>query len=354
MTNLRRFTRQRNKGAERPAQADSDSLDRLRFALRDRDPLTASVAARELGKDGSPEAIAVLIGVLDRSALVGKTAVQALINIGRPATGRLVAALHSQNETVRWHAAKALAGIASPASVPALIAALQDEDGAVRWEAVYGLAAIGLPALAPLLRTLATEPLSGWLAISAARVLRRLVPLTPGVRLGRLIWMLEHTQARVSVPLEAYRLLTDLASEPARTALATMGTGRPQSSNAGQPAYVREHGPLELPIRVTRLSDQIDALKQEAAWQHGERTGKTLAKESDLSMVLTLMRPASRLPEHEMASAATLQCLSGRMKLLALGREIELGEGEIVTLDHDVPHALEAMTESAFLLTIAR
>lgn len=119
------------------------------------------------------------------------------------------------------------------------------------------------------------------------------------------------------------------------------------------PAYIREHGPLQVPLRVLRFEDQINTLKREAAWQKGERVAKTLAKEGNLRVVLTLMRPDTTLHEHKASGATTIECLGGRLKLLALGREVELIEGEMVALDREVVHTVEAVTETAFLLTIA-
>ena len=119
------------------------------------------------------------------------------------------------------------------------------------------------------------------------------------------------------------------------------------------PTYTREHGPLQVPLRVINLGGEITMLKREKAWEQGKRVANTLAKEGDLSLVLTLMRPSTVLDEHKTAGATTIQCLSGRLKLRALGREIELIAGEMIVLDRDVVHTVEAVTESAFLLTIA-
>ncbi|MGI8554440.1 MAG: cupin domain-containing protein [Dehalococcoidia bacterium] len=120
-----------------------------------------------------------------------------------------------------------------------------------------------------------------------------------------------------------------------------------------EPTYTRQHGPLQVPVRVLRFEDQIASLQKEPAWQRGERAAKTLVKEGRLRVVLTLMRAATELHEHKTEGATTIQCLSGRMKVNSLGRSIELIEGEMIALDGGVPHAVEAIGESAFLLTIA-
>jgi quercetin dioxygenase-like cupin family protein len=121
-----------------------------------------------------------------------------------------------------------------------------------------------------------------------------------------------------------------------------------------EPAYIREHGPLEAPLRILRLDDQIAEVQQEPAWQHGERAGRTLVKEGGLSAVLTVMRAGTDLPEHHTEGPVTIHCLSGRIELSAGGRSAEIGPGELAALDSDVRHSLKALTDSAFLITLAR
>lgn len=192
---------------------DSGSVDALCAALKGRDEAEAVSAARQLALDSSPATIAALIEALGRGDLRAAEAAFSLAVIGEPAVPALIDRLRSGDPTTRWHAARALAAIASPEAVPALINALHDESADVRWEAVYGLSAIGLPALAPLLRAICTaREITPWFAEGAQRVLRRLMPLAPGLGLDRLIHMLEHVQEYIAAPLEANRILDQLNS----------------------------------------------------------------------------------------------------------------------------------------------
>jgi HEAT repeat protein len=168
-------------------------------------------AVRLLGHAEASEAIEALCEALARPGRVGQEAMQALSDTGRPAVPAILAILQSSDTTARWHAAKALAAIAAPAGAEALVAHLEDEDAGVRWEAVHALSAIGLPALIPLLRRLCRDDLSVWLATGAERVLGRLAPLIPALHPDRLIVLLEHNQSHIAVPIEAHRMLADLA-----------------------------------------------------------------------------------------------------------------------------------------------
>jgi len=81
-----------------------------------------------------------------------------LVAEGRLATHQLMTLLSSHRKQLRWEAAKVLAEIGDPESVPALIPALEDPEWGVRWLAAEALAHIGRPALLPLLNLLEDRP----------------------------------------------------------------------------------------------------------------------------------------------------------------------------------------------------
>ncbi len=69
-----------------------------------------------------------------------------------------VSRLGSENDSVRWEAAKALARLGEPRAIEPLIAALRDEDSDVRREAAEALARLGEPrAIEPLIAALRDE-----------------------------------------------------------------------------------------------------------------------------------------------------------------------------------------------------
>ncbi len=119
------------------------------------------------------------------------------------------------------------------------------------------------------------------------------------------------------------------------------------------PAYVREHGPLDLPVHALQLANEIAMLKREPGWEHSDRLARTLAKEGPLSVVLSLMRAGARAQEHRAAGPVTIQCVEGRLRLHTTGQPLELVAGEIVVLNAGIPHSHEAVTNCAILLTLA-
>jgi quercetin dioxygenase-like cupin family protein len=102
-----------------------------------------------------------------------------------------------------------------------------------------------------------------------------------------------------------------------------------------------------------RLLEQAERLRQEPAWRSGDRTAITLFKTPTLSLVLLAVKEGARLREHRAEGSLTVQVVSGAVRVDAGGRRVELAPGEVLVLEPGLGHALEAVRESAVLLTIA-
>ncbi len=116
----------------------------------------------------------------------------------------------------------------------------------------------------------------------------------------------------------------------------------------------REHevGTLTAQLLTFDLKGEINQLRSEGRWQSGH-TAKTLAKYPDLRVVLVVLKQGGRLEEHRTEGRISVQTLEGRIRFSTAQRSVELAAGQVLTLEHDVPHDVEGMVDSAFLLTIA-
>jgi quercetin dioxygenase-like cupin family protein len=123
----------------------------------------------------------------------------------------------------------------------------------------------------------------------------------------------------------------------------------------GETSGSRQRPPQQLagPILAFDLVREQEQLRQEESYRGGDRNAKTLVKQHGLSVVLTVMRKGTRLREHTAPGPISVQALAGHIRLHAVGDTVELPIGHVVTLDADVAHDVEAVEESAFLLTIA-
>lgn len=80
---------------------------------------------------------------------------------------------------------------------------------------------------------------------------------------------------------------------------------------------------------------------------------KTLAKYDDFRVVLTVLRAGMRIPAHKTEGRISIHTVTGHVEVRADGRTFDLTAGRLLTLDRGVPHDVEALEESAFVLTIA-
>ena len=106
------------------------------------------------------------------------------------------------------------------------------------------------------------------------------------------------------------------------------------------------------PFVHNRLLEEIERLKTEPAWHDGDRNAITLTKSIGLRLVLTVLRQGAVLREHHAPSAVTLHVISGRMVLRVGDRSLDLGPGEVVTMEAGLTHSGEARADTAFLLTL--
>lgn len=100
---------------------------------------------------------------------------------------------------------------------------------------------------------------------------------------------------------------------------------------------------------------EIERLKAAPAWQQAAgRSSETLAKYPGFSIILLLMKAGSQMGRHHAEGRISVYVIEGRIRLsLAGGKPADLGAGDMLTLDQGVDHQLEAVQESAFLLTVA-
>jgi quercetin dioxygenase-like cupin family protein len=100
------------------------------------------------------------------------------------------------------------------------------------------------------------------------------------------------------------------------------------------------------------LLSEIADSEQKKPWQSGHHA-KTLFKKHDLRIVLITMQDAARIKEHHADGTISVQVLKGKLRLTVAGKQHELGVGSLFTLAASIRHDVEAIGDSAFLLTIS-
>lgn len=130
----------REAAIEACGQIGSPCVESLIKLLRDWD--TRKFAIRALGKIKDERVLEPLIGQL-RNDEFNDAATDALVELGKPAVPRLIAALKDKDENVRKQSVIALGRIKDPDAIDPLIDMLQDKDWFTRLTAAAALESIG-------------------------------------------------------------------------------------------------------------------------------------------------------------------------------------------------------------------
>ena len=109
---------------------------------------------------------------------------------------------------------------------------------------------------------------------------------------------------------------------------------------------------MATPYLECDLVRELDQLHREPGWSSGQNA-KTLVKYDDFRVVLTALKAHSRLPGHQADGRISIQTVAGHIQVRVEGRTFDLPSGSLLALDQGRPHEVEAVEDSAFLLTIA-
>lgn len=103
---------------------------------------------------------------------------------------------------------------------------------------------------------------------------------------------------------------------------------------------------------VFDLPREIADWEQKKPWAAGIHS-RMLFKKPGLRTVLILMEKGARMKEHHADGAISIQPVKGRICVNAEAQIRELETGHLLTLNASIKHDIEALDDSAFLLTIA-
>lgn len=113
----------------------------------------------------------------------------------------------------------------------------------------------------------------------------------------------------------------------------------------------RQRG-LAAPVLHFDLRARLDELRRQRSYE-SNHSAATLVKESDFRIVLIALKAGGRIKEHHADARISIHALEGRLRLRWSEGSVELGPGELATLEPNIQHDVEGIQDSAFLLTIA-
>lgn len=103
---------------------------------------------------------------------------------------------------------------------------------------------------------------------------------------------------------------------------------------------------------VVHVDDLARELLDQARGHHSRRAAKTLLSSPHLRATVIALAQGADLADHDAPAAATLQVLSGTVRLRAGDHEQPLDAGWLMVIP-SVRHGLRADTDAVVLLTVA-
>jgi Uncharacterized conserved protein, contains double-stranded beta-helix domain len=108
------------------------------------------------------------------------------------------------------------------------------------------------------------------------------------------------------------------------------------------------------PGTICDLAMNAQELRSGDPYRRDGHAARTLVREDDLRTVLIAINRGARLAEHAADATVTIHVLSGQVRLHIPGQPtpVELAPGHILVLPRGLAHDVEAIAESAVLVTL--
>lgn len=111
---------------------------------------------------------------------------------------------------------------------------------------------------------------------------------------------------------------------------------------------------IEAPVLLFNLQTELEQLRQQPSYQSGKPSGRTLVKGPDLRIMLMALRAGACLREHHTSGPISIQAIQGPFRVRLPDKSMELAAGQLLAIETGIRHDVEAVEDSAFLLTIGR
>lgn len=129
------------------------------------------------------------------------------------------------------------------------------------------------------------------------------------------------------------------------------GNGGTYGSTSG--TDTREARAMIEPLMHFSLTEETAALRAEESYRMRDRNSRTLAKETDFRVLLSVLRAGAALDEQDGESRASVHVIEGAATLGIDGDETVLHAGELAVVDSGNAWLLQAQTECVVLITVA-
>ncbi|MEO6069245.1 MAG: cupin domain-containing protein [Chitinophagaceae bacterium] len=123
--------------------------------------------------------------------------------------------------------------------------------------------------------------------------------------------------------------------------------------NDATPQRPEGHRTLNAPLVTMHLNEFIDQLKGESTWKDSDRNSVTIFKSETMRIVLLGLHKNAELKPHKANGVISVQVLEGMIKFSTEDENSQLEKGQMIALQENITHSVQALQESFFLLTLS-
>ena len=120
-----------------------------------------------------------------------------------------------------------------------------------------------------------------------------------------------------------------------------------QARHPHQENFLAQGGQVAVDIKA-----EIARLKSERAWAENDRHGSSLVKGDGINVALMMLKKGAKMQEHHTRAPITVQVIEGKINFVAMGKSQVATAGMLIALDRAIEHSVEAVEESALVLTV--
>lgn len=93
-------------------------------------------------------------------------------------------------------------------------------------------------------------------------------------------------------------------------------------------------------------------LRQQPSYVREGQAARTLTRTPDLRIVLVVLGAGRSISEHQAGVTASVQTLTGHVRLQLPDRSVDVPAGRLLVLGSGLPHDVQGVRDSTFLLTL--
>ncbi len=109
---------------------------------------------------------------------------------------------------------------------------------------------------------------------------------------------------------------------------------------------------LYAPLVEMDLNNFILQIKHEITWATTDHNSITIFKSDNTTVVLIGMHQNAELKKHNAYGDIHVQVLEGKINFCTEQQTVSLQKGQMIALKADIPHSVQALEDSFFLLTV--